>query len=52
MARHIGVDLHRNRFTVCTRTEHGRNYVRTWELEKLEQFTKQLRPTDELAVEV
>lgn len=52
MTRHIGIDLHRNRFTVCILTENGRNYLTTWQLEDMEKFTKKLRPTDELAVEV
>ena len=25
--RHIGIDLHRNRFTCCVRLENGRNYL-------------------------
>jgi transposase len=52
MTRHIGVDLHRNKFTVCTRAENGRNYLKTWKLEDIEKFTNKLRPTDEIAVEV
>lgn len=51
MGRHIGVDLHRNRFTVCTRT-NGRNYLRTWSLKELEKFCKTLRGEDKIAVEV
>ena len=27
MARYIGVDLHRNRFTVCVLAENGREYL-------------------------
>lgn len=52
MTRHIGVDLHRNKFTVCIRAANGRNYLSTWKLEELAFFTKKLKPTDELAVEV
>ncbi len=52
MGRYIGVDLHRNRFTVCTLAENGRNYMRTWEISELEKFASQLKATDELAVEV
>lgn len=52
MTRHIGIDLHRNCFTACVRTENGRNNLRTWKLEDIEKFTRTLKPTDELAVEV
>jgi len=50
--RYVGVDLHRNQFTVCVRLENGRTYLRAWRLEALSQFVKKLRPTDEVAVEV
>jgi transposase len=50
--RYLGVDLHRNQFTVCVRLENGRTYLREWKLEALAQFVKKLRPTDEVAVEV
>jgi transposase len=52
MARYIGVDLHRNRFTVCVLAENGREYLSEFQLEQLPQFVRKLRPTDELAVEV
>lgn len=52
MARYIGVDLHRNRFTVCTLAENGRSYLSEYWLDQLPQFVRKLRPTDELAVEV
>jgi len=52
MTRCIGVDLHRNRFTVCTILENGREYLSEYRLEQLPQFAGKLRPTDELAVEV
>jgi transposase len=52
MARYIGVDLHRNRFTVCVLAENGREYLSEHRLEQLPQFVWKLRPTDELAVEV
>lgn len=51
MGRHIGVDLHRNRFTVCTRA-NGRNYLSTWPLKKLNGFCGRLRRDDVVAVEV
>lgn len=52
MPRHIGIDLHRNRFTCCVRLENGRNYLTDWKLEDLPRFVKKLRPSDEIAVEV
>jgi transposase len=52
MARYIGVDLHRNRFTVCVLAENGREYLSEYRLEQMPQFVRKLRPTDELAVEV
>jgi transposase len=51
MARHIGVDLHRNCFTVCVRTR-GRNYMSTWPLKGLDIFCRRLRREDSVAVEV
>lgn len=51
MNRHIGIDLHRNRFTACTLVT-GRSYLRTWEMKHLGRFCSQLRTTDLLAVEV
>jgi len=50
--RHIGIDLHRNKFTCCVRLENGRDYLSEWKLEDLALFTKKLRPRDEVAVEV
>jgi transposase len=50
--RHIGIDLHRNQFTCCVRLENGRNYLSEWKLEDLWRFTRKLRPSDEIAVEV
>ena len=52
MARYIGVDLHRNQFTVCILAENGREYLSEYRLEQLPHFVSKLRPTDELAVEV
>ena len=31
--RHIGTDLHRDKFTCCVRLENGRNYLSDWKLE-------------------
>lgn len=50
--RYIGIDLHRDRFTCCMRLENGRQYLTNWKLEKVAQFVKKLRPTDEVAVEI
>src|SRR5436305_10162340 len=50
--RFIGVDLHRNCFTVCMRLENGRTYLSEWKLEDLPRFAYRLRPSDEVAVEV
>jgi len=50
--RYIGIDLHRNCFTVCVRLENGRNYLSQWKLEDLPRFTKKLRGGDEIAVEM
>ncbi|HLJ90357.1 MAG TPA: transposase [Candidatus Angelobacter sp.] len=50
--RYIGVDLHRNQFTVCVRSGNGRVSLRELKLEGLAQFVKRLRRTDEVAVEV
>lgn len=50
--RHIGIDLHRDKFTCCVRLENGRNYLSNWRLEDLPRFLKKLRPQDEIAVEV
>ncbi len=52
MARYLGVDLHRNNFTVCTIAENGRRYFREYGIHSLDAFAGRLRPTDEVAVEV
>lgn len=52
MSRYLGVDLHRNCFTVCTQLESGRQYMTTVKLEALAKFVARLRPDDEVAVEV
>ena len=51
MKRYLGVDLHRTQFTVCTRLENGRTYLRQWPLPELKLFAAQLRKEDEVAVE-
>jgi transposase len=52
MSRYLGVDLHRNCFTVCTQLENGRQYLTTLKLEALPKFVSKLRADDEIAVEV
>jgi hypothetical protein len=47
--RYIGIDLHRDRFTCCTRLQNGREYLAEWKLEGLGQFVNKLRPADEVA---
>lgn len=49
--RYLGVDLHRNVFTVCVRYESGRSRIEEWQLSSLTTFAKRLKPTDEIAVE-
>jgi hypothetical protein len=51
MKRYLGVDLHRTQFTVCTRLENGRTYLRQWPMRELKLFAGQLKKEDELAVE-
>lgn len=51
MARYVGVDLHRDCFTVCVRSETGRTQTREWKLTEVKEFVRRLKPTDELAVE-
>ncbi len=52
MARFLGVDLHRNRFTVCALSEKGRRTDRTVEMKRLDAFVKTLGAGDEIAVEM
>ena len=52
MARYLGVDLHRNNFTVCTIAENGRRYFREYGIHSLNHFAGRLRPTHQLAVDV
>jgi hypothetical protein len=48
--RYIGIDLHRNQFTCCLRSENGRSYLSQWRLPDLPRFVKKVQPTDEVAV--
>ena len=52
MGRFIGVDLHRNCFTVCLIAENGREYESKYHLEDIDRFLGRLRETDQVAVEV
>ena len=53
MTRHIGIDLHTDRFTACILQEGEAEQLQTLRLQNgdLERFLATLRPDDELAVE-
>ncbi len=51
MKRFIGVDLHKNMFTVCYLAEDGKESMREFSFSKLPQFRKTLTAEDEVAVE-
>ena len=38
--RHIGIDLHRNKFTCCMQLANDRNSLSEWKLENLAVFVK------------
>ena len=38
--RHIGIDLHRKKFTCCMQLANGRNYLSEWKLENPAVFVK------------
>lgn len=48
---YLGVDLHSNSFTVCYRSNQGKERIATFEIRRIGQFSKSLRRHDELAVE-
>jgi len=48
---YFGVDLHTNSFTVCRRTQQGKNSIRTFQIGRIDEFRKTLRSRDFLAVE-
>jgi len=52
--RHIGVDLHKTNFVVCFLSANDATRMETFPLtlQGLERFKRQLRKTDEVAVEV
>jgi transposase len=49
--RYLGVDLHRNCFTVCTRRDNGCTESREWSIGSLSAFAKTVNTKDEVAVE-
>jgi transposase len=49
--RYLGVDLHTNCFTVCVRSESGKEKLVTYRMSELTRFVKTLKETDKLAVE-
>lgn len=51
MANYLGVDLHRNCFTVCVRTKKEKKSTQTWRMDELPDFVKTLRRSDQVAVE-
>ncbi len=47
MWRYLGVDLHKNVFTVCfLEPETGKDWINTYRLSKITCFKKDLRKTD------
>ena len=51
MNRYLGVDLHRNCFTVCTLKEDGQSELRKWSIYSLSEFAYTVQATDAVAVE-
>lgn len=51
MKRYLGVDLHRNCFTVSTRQEDGSGESREWSIRNLPAFARVVRASDAVAVE-
>ena len=49
--RYLGVDLHRNCFTVYTRAEDGSGESQEWSIHNLKAFAKTVKGKDEVAVE-
>jgi len=47
----MGVDLHRNCFTVYTRAEDGSGVSQEWSIHRVKAFAKTVKATDEVAVE-
>jgi transposase len=51
MKKYLGVDLHRNCFTVCSRTRSGVEEMQEWSIHHLGGFAKTVKKVDEVAVE-
>jgi len=51
MKRYLGVDLHRNCFTVCTLGEDGKSELKKWSIHSLGDFAQGVQATDAVAVE-
>ena len=51
MADYLGIDLHRNCFTVCRRTKQKVKATTTWRMSELPDFLQTLRRSDQVAVE-
>jgi len=51
MKRYLGVDLHRNCFTVYTRQEDGSGESKEWSIDSRKAFARTVTATDEVAVE-
>src|SRR5574341_890163 len=51
MSCYLGVDLHRNCFTVCTLKEDGQSELRKWSIHALGEFAQTVQATDAVAVE-
>ncbi len=49
--RFIGVDLHTTQITVCLLNEAEKPQTKTYPLAKMAEFIKELKPTDQVAVE-
>jgi len=49
--RYLGVDLHTNSFTVCVRTQTGREQLKTFSLKGIGEFLSRLKRDDLVAVE-
>jgi len=49
--RYMGIDLHRNCFTVYTRQEDGSGESLEWSIRSLKTFAKTVKASDEVAVE-
>ncbi len=48
---YVGVDLHTNSLTACYRTKQGKERIRTFAINRIDEFVKTLRQHDKVAVE-